>query len=235
MDFVNLPGRVFFRIKRQIKKLIRPTALDLRGDRDVEWSWVAAQIPDNPGKVLDFGCGSAFLGFIATRKGGEVIGLDRQEINLPFRINNLEIQKGDILDFNFKSKKFDVIINCSSIEHVGLLGRYGSTDEKKGDLFAMERLRQVLKAPDGIMILTVPVGKDAVFLPLHRVYGTHRLNLLLRGFRIVNKEFWVKNSALNIWVRVDEKDALSAQPSKSFYALGLFVLKTNNSIPQDGE
>ena len=199
--------------------------LDLSGDRHLEWSWVAAHLPDNPGEVLDFGCGVTFLGLTAAMKGGEVIALDRQPVQMWCEKENLNIQIADILDFSFEEKKFDVILNCSSIEHVGLADRYDSTDVPDGDLVAMGRLRHLLRVPGGIMILTVPVGRDSVFPPFHRVYGNERLNLLLRGFRVVKKEFWSKRVGLNIWTRVSQQEALATQPSECFYALGFFILK----------
>lgn len=207
-----------------------PTGLDLSAGRYIEWSWVAVHLPSNPGAVLDFGCGQSFVGLTAAMKDGDVTGLDRQPVHLSYRIDNLKIQTGDILDFDFGETRFDVIINCSSIEHVGLAGRYGSTEVPDGDLIAMERLRRLLKVPAGIMILTLPVGKDSVFPPLHRVYGSHRLDLLLRGFRVVKRGFWSKRPGVNVWTQVSERKAVAVQPSESFYALGLFVLKSDHSV-----
>ena len=39
--------------------------LDLKGDRNVEWSWVAAEMPEGPGMALDFGPGGSQLSTIA--------------------------------------------------------------------------------------------------------------------------------------------------------------------------
>jgi len=203
-------------------------ALDLTGDRGVEWSWVAAHLPDKPGEVLDFGSGDAPLGLIAAIRGGAVTALDLQQIHLPYAMRRLGAEKGDILDFDFAGKQFDLIINCSSIEHVGLAGRYGSRDEPDGDLIAMERLRRVLRMPGGIMLLTIPVGNDLVVRPWHRVYGIHRLGLLLKGFRVVDKEFWSKRPGSNSWIQVSEAEAFSVRASESFYALGMFVLEADN-------
>ena len=205
-----------------------PNVLDLTGDRNVEWSWVAAHLPDKPGQVLDFGSGDAPLGLMAAIKGGTVTALDLQQIHLPYATTNLRVEKGDIVDFDFAGKQFDLIINCSSIEHVGLPGRYGSRDEPDGDLIAMEKLRRVLRVPGGIMLLTIPVGKDLIMRPWHRVYGTRRLSLLLKGFRVADKEFWSKKSGSNLWVQVSEEEAFSVRASESFYALGMFVIEADN-------
>ena len=201
----------------------------LRGDRDVECSWVAAHLPDNPGRVLDFGCSTSHLPLLESMKGGDVIGLDQLPVEVPFQSENVHYRQGDVLDFDFGDTKFDVIVSCSTIEHVGLAGRYGSKDAEDGDLVAMQRLRGLLAVPDGTMILTVPVGKDSVFPPLHRVYGQRRLKELLQGFEVIRQEFWSKNAGSNIWVQVSECEALKVEPSRSFYALGLMVLKRQST------
>jgi SAM-dependent methyltransferase len=213
-----------------IRLAYRGQTENLLGSRDVEWSWVAAHLPENPGFVLDFGCGSyTYLSLIASMKGGQVTAFDRQDDFLQFKNKNIEIVTGDILDTDFGEKRFDVIINCSSIEHVGLSGRYDSTDVPDGDLIAMKKLKGLLKNSSSTMILTVPVGKDGVFPPLHRVYGTQRLALLLAGFEVKAKEFWAKASGATSWTLVSEQEALAVTSSESFYALGLFILKSNPS------
>ena len=214
-----------YRIVRLSEIGVSSSKRSLKGDRDVENSWVAAELPDNPGKVLDFGCATSHLPLLEGMKGGDVIGLDLLPVEVPFNSTNVRYQQGDILDLDFGDTRFDVIVSCSSIEHVGLAGRYGSQDVEQGDLAAMRCIRDLLATPDGIMILTLPVGKDSVFAPLHRVYGEHRLKQLLDGFEVVKKEFWSKRDGSNVWVVVSEREAINADPSKSFYALGLMVLK----------
>src|SRR5579872_6556855 len=50
---------------------------NLNGDRAVEYSWIAARMPDGPGKALDFGCGTwSWMTLLAARKGFEAVGLD---------------------------------------------------------------------------------------------------------------------------------------------------------------
>ena len=223
-----------YRMVRLSEVGISSSMRTLKGDRDVENSWVAAQLPENPGKVLDFGCATSHLPLLERMKGGEVTGLDQMPVDVPFQSERLNYVQGDILDLDLGDTKFDVIVNCSAIEHVGLAGRYGSKDLTDGDLLAMQRLRDLVGTPDGIMILTLPVGKDSVFAPLHRVYGEVRLSRLLEGFEVMDKEFWSKRDGSNIWVRVSEGEALNVDPSRSFYALGLMVLKHQASAPKSG-
>ena len=63
-------------------------ALDLTGDRNVEWPWVAAHLPDKPGEVLDFRSGDAPLGLMTAIKGGTVTALGLQQIHLPYAATN---------------------------------------------------------------------------------------------------------------------------------------------------
>ena len=122
-------------------------------------------------------------------------------------------------------------MNCSTVKHVGLAGRYGVTvNRPEGDLEAMSRLRELLK-PGGVMLLTIPVGRDEMFAPQCRVYGTQRLPRLLAGYTVGKEVFWVKDSR-NRWIEFDKKSALnfkasvgSRDPLENVYALGCFVLR----------
>lgn len=152
------------KIKRALT-LSRKPRINLLGDRDVEWSFVAAHIPDGPGEALDFGSGSSYMGLIAALKGFRVIALDLEPQTFPWRHPNVSFVQGDLLEIDWQPERFDVVINCSTVEHVGLVGRYSVTKERpNGDLEAMARLRILMK-PGGVMLLTIPVGKDAVFAP----------------------------------------------------------------------
>jgi hypothetical protein len=91
----------------------------------------------------------------------------------------------------------------------------------------MAQLRQLLK-PDGVMLLTIPVGQDATVAPLHRIYGQNRLPRLLEGFVVHRKEYWTKNNQ-NSWVLTNEQKALSEQLRPNMYGLGCFVLTLGTS------
>ena len=205
--------------------------INLLGDRDIEWSWIASQLPSGSGEALDFGNGGSALGLMAAIKGFKVVAVDLAKVEWPYQHKQLRFVQGDILTLNLPSHFYDLVINCSTIEHVGLLGRYGVTDElPDGDLSAMARLCKLMKT-DGIMLLTIPVGKDAVFHPLCRVYGESRLPLLLEGFVVEKEVFWVKDEK-NRWRLCDRIHALqfdsavgSWNPRENITALGCFVLK----------
>jgi SAM-dependent methyltransferase len=211
-------------LKIAYQKILQPPAPNIRGDRDVEYSWLGVNMPDGPGEALDFGCGPGWGGFLAARKGFNVTAIDLGEVSWFYVHPRLKFVRGDIFKLKFAPQQFDLVINCSTVEHVGLKGRYGVVEQRPdGDIEAMVILSNVLRR-DGIMLLTIPVGADRVFYPLHRVYGRNRLPKLLEKYEVLNKEFWVKDG-LNKWVEVDESSALAKEPVAHCYGLGLFVLR----------
>lgn len=223
-------GLTFVGAKMNALASRRRAHINLMGDRDIEWSWVVAHLPQGPGEALDFGNGGASLGLVAAMEGHKVTAVDLLPVAFPYRHPGLSLLQGDVLGLPFEEARFDLVINCSTVEHVGLAGRYGVTvDAGDGDLLAMARLRSLMK-PGAIMLLTVPVGIDAVFAPMCRVYGEQRLPRLLDGFEVDVDEFWVKDFD-NRWITTDRAKALSCEgyagstnPLENFYGLGCFRL-----------
>jgi hypothetical protein len=79
---------------------------------------------------------------------------------------------------------FDAALAISTFEHSGL-GRYGDPLDPDGDLKAMWTMRHVLKR-DGLLFLSVPIGRDKVVFNCHRIYGRLRLPLLLDGWIVTH-------------------------------------------------
>lgn len=229
--FTSLVERLDPLLKGVYRRLVQLPVPNLKGDRDLEYSWVAAHLPDGPGEAMDFGCGPSWMGLLAARKGFRVTAVDLLPVTWPYRHAGLHFVQGDIFDLRFPRDHFDLILNCSSIEHVGLGGRYDvTTSRSDGDLEAMGMFQQMTK-PGKAMLLTIPVGRDRVFPPLHRVYGRERLPKLLTGWDVVKSEFWMKDAS-NVWGKSDRASALDVEPTERYYALGLFVLRRPENTPQ---
>ena len=204
---------------------------NLAGDRDVEFAWVLSEIPAGAGEALDFGTNRSPIGLAAAQRGYNVTAVHMSTILWPFIHPRLRFVEGDVLSTPLPEKHFNLIISCSAVQHVGLLGRFNVKENRpEGDFEAMARMRELLK-PDGLMLLTVSLGKDALFAPYFRVYGRERLPRLLEGFNVLKDAYWVKDSQ-NRWVQWDRETALNVEAitldgdgQRSLYALGCFVLK----------
>lgn len=217
--------RIFQKLEPTILSLYRKVAAppppNLVGDRNVEYTWIATKMPHGPGTALEVGCGSSYMGLLAARRGFCVLAIDVAEVQWPYSHPNLSFLRGDVLELDLEPESFDLMINCSTLEHIGL-GRYGDQVHEEGDLRAMQRLNRFLRAT-GFMLLTIPVGKDANFPQLHRVYGRRRLPAVLEGYRISDCEYWVKD-ANNRWVQAPEELALDQVSKPTYYGIGCFLL-----------
>ena len=206
-------------------RIYYPTKPNLLGDRLIEYSFIAANIPPTKKNLLalDFGSSTGEPALIAARLGYKVHAIDLLARTFHYRHKNVEFEKLDILNMQ-DEPKYNLVIVCSTIEHVGLKGRYNIANNiKDGDLKAAKKVFQLL-CKGGQVILTLPVGKDGVYKNLHRVYGKERLPKLLKGFKIKKEEYWTKEQT-NSWFISNKKTALATRSSAQFYSFGLFVLE----------
>jgi SAM-dependent methyltransferase len=237
---VPIPGFLYSPLQKVRRALFRRAAKpetgnrrepNLEGDRDIEWTWVSVHLPSGSGKAMDFGTGESNLALQAAFHGFEVISIDLEPISRFYSHPKVRYLQTDLLSMDLPRGSLQLVINCSTVEHVGLSGRYGVTDpHPDGDLEAMKKLLQAMR-PGGIMLLTIPVGLDQVFAPLCRVYGNQRLPLLLKGYSIRKEEFWQKKNS-NSWSPCSRTEALQFQASagswnylENIYAIGCFVLQ----------
>jgi SAM-dependent methyltransferase len=237
---INVPLYVpawAYRVLRKTRDAIRKrsqNSIDLFGDREVEWSFIVSRLPEGPGEVLDFGASFGNLSIAAARRGFHVLALDLEPERFAWKHKNVNFLCADLLKADLPVRAFDVIMNCSAVEHVGLQGRYGiAVEEGDGDLEAMRKFASLLK-PTGIMLMTIPCGKDAAIAPWHRVYGEKRLPKLLEGFDIKEEEFWTKQND-NRWQLSDRDAALAcvptghpSDPKLCSYSIGCFLLGRKN-------
>jgi SAM-dependent methyltransferase len=217
--------RVFIRPAR------RSRGVNIVGERNVEWSFLSAEMPTGPGNAIEFGCEQGYMSLMAAQRGFQVVANDLQEQTFTWQHPGVEFLLGDLLKLPLPTNHFDLAINCSSVEHVGVAGRYGVVVEQHvGDIDVMNRLAQILK-PGGMLLMTAPCGKDAVLRPWCRVYGSQRLPQLFAAFTVAKQQFWIKNE-LNQWEFCTPEQAMSfessnhaSDPHLCAYAIGCFVLR----------
>jgi SAM-dependent methyltransferase len=208
-----------------------PLGINIDGERHVEWSFLSKEMPDGPGEALEFGCENGYMSLLAAQKGFHVIACDLQQQYFTWQHPGVEFRLGDFLEAELPVNHFDLLINCSSVEHVGVVGRYGITAEQsEGDIEVMHKFARVLK-PGGMLLMTVPCGQDAVMTPWCRVYGAKRLPRLTAPFVLETEAYWRKD-AENRWVEVSRDAALAYPPKHDLtnphgcsYALAGFVLR----------
>ena len=182
-------------------------------------------MPAKAGRVLDLGPATSSTPLVASYNATEVVGFDLTPEPASFSARNLKYIQGDILRDPIPFPPYDTIINCSTTEHIGLAGRYNNQEVPDGDLRAMGLLLKAMRGPESTMLFTIPVGRDGVYRPFHRVYGRERLPKVISGFRVVEEVYFAKVDGKNVWQKVEKERALDVQGSQAFYGLGLFVLQ----------
>jgi SAM-dependent methyltransferase len=209
--------------------------VDILGERNIEWSFLSAEMPNGPGEAIEFGCENGYMSLLAAQRGFNTVANDLQEQAFLWKHPKVQFSLGDFLELNLPKNYFDLAINCSSVEHVGVAGRYGiESDNNEGDLDVMNRIAEILK-PNGLLLMTAPCGRDATLSPWCRVYGKDRLPRLFSAFRIVKEDFWIKSKD-NQWEPCSRETALAFEPRNHTtnphacaYALGCFVLSKSSS------
>ncbi len=237
---IYLPTWLYKTVVSVKRALVPPAAapaplVNIWGERNVEWSFLSSEMPNGPGEAIEFGCEQGYMSLLAAQKGFHVLANDLQEQSFTWQHPNVEFRQGDFLKMELPRNHFDLAINCSSVEHVGVAGRYGITaDQDEGDIEVMQRLADVLK-PNGRILMTAPCGRDTVMAPWCRVYGSQRLPRLFAPFQVVKESYWAKDSQ-NRWVFATREAALDFQPRNDpndghgcSYTLGCFVLRKNGA------
>lgn len=214
---------IHFGIQAWLRGEPRPPAggFDLNGEKLLDWGWICANLPRGRKKALDVGCGESPVIPTMLAMGYEVVGVDFAD-RLANLVAGFTLIRGDFNQVDLDSD-FDVVVACSSIEHFGLSGRYGSPEDPCGDLKAIKRILGLM-VPGGLLFLTVPVGRDASHKPWHRVYGRERLPRLLQGFEIVRQRFFRKEPC-GPWREVSQDVALEYPIDIRRYALGEWILR----------
>lgn len=161
--------------------------------QETEWFYQVCEGNDEGWPGVDFRgktvcvIGSTWPAFeaFALAKGAAVVYLleYRPVVSEDPRILPLQPQKLSKEDLSRLSGSVDVLISFSSNEHSGL-GRYGDALQPDDDLKSLLEYQLWLK-PNGLLLLSVPVGLDRVVWNAHRIYGRHRLPLLLRGWKLL--------------------------------------------------
>lgn len=130
-------------------------------------------------------------------------------------LSNLKCAAADLCQLPFADAEVESISCMHTIEHIGL-GRYGDPLDATGDQRALAELQRVL-APDGSLLVVVPVGKPRIQFNAHRIYDPTMIECMLPELQ------------LHSWALLpdDSSQGLVDNPDRSFalqqrYGCGCF-------------
>ena len=157
-------------------------------ERVLEYSFAISKLSKiEPGNLLDIGCVARMnlIPVVACELGWQVWGIDIRGYN--YEHPNFTFVREDILDSKFPLKFFDAITAISTVEHIGIRGRYGLKENSNlGDLDIFSQIRSILKR-SGKFIITVPFGNTYKVNTLGRIYDWNRLGELCKRWKILDK------------------------------------------------
>lgn len=139
-------------------------------ERVVEYPWLFAQLPANPGRMLDAGSAlnHRFLLDRAPLGKAELTIMTLAPEKRCFWSRSISYVYGDLRKPYFADASFDVVASISTIEHIGLDNTMLYTgDATKKETDAMGFLPAIMEfkritRPGGLCLLSVPFGKRGV-------------------------------------------------------------------------
>jgi SAM-dependent methyltransferase len=188
--------------------------------RIIEYSFVIGRLGQmKPGKVLDVGC-TARLNFLPTALaslGWEVWGIDQREWK--FKFPDFHFIQGDIRHTDLPEGFLDAVYALSTLEHIGLSGRYGITkNDPEGDFKAVSEIARIL-GKGGKFLVTIPYNKRyKVVKSQKRIYDEEGLQKLFSGWKIEGKILYAQDSG-GFWTLVSEEQVQSMRENKEAIAL----------------
>lgn len=181
------------------------------GARTVEYAFIINKMsPMQKGKALDVGCVARnnLLPQVLTGFGWEVWGIDIRPFTV--KLPNFHFAPGDVTNTTFADGFFDCIYAVSTIEHIGLAGRYGVTeDDLSGDTRVLKEIERIL-CPGGILLVTMPYGKRKVIPPLERIYDREQLQELFSDWQVKEQVYYAPDTE-GCWCQVPEEVAAKVQ------------------------
>jgi SAM-dependent methyltransferase len=146
-------------------------------DRYVEYPWAIKYIREyNNPIILDVGCSGSIFPSLLTSLTNNLFGIDIREC-----LVDINFIKQDITKTTLANNYFDIVTAISTIEHIGLSGRYGVEKNIFGDKYAVNEIYRILKTK-GIFLMTVPYGNKYKETKFHKIYDDEKLSVLLKNF-----------------------------------------------------
>lgn len=132
--------------------------------------WAAQHIyQKNPEKHYDIGSSVAgFIGHLVSfRHNGGVFLIDIRPLKT--EIPGVSFVQGDAKNLNnIPDNSVESLSSLCALEHFGL-GRYGDEIDPEGCFKALKEMQRILR-PEGILYLSVPIGREHIEFNAHRIF-----------------------------------------------------------------
>jgi hypothetical protein len=178
----------------------------LVNERIVEQPYVHAAIAavPAPARVLDVGGGESIVALSLASLGHQVHVVDPRGYQLSHpgvRVHAVPLHE------LAAGPPFQLAVALSSIEHFGL-GSYGQAgDGDRLDLAALAEIRARL-APGGLLVLTVPCGRESSVDAFQRVYTVDQLRQMLADWDVLDLSVvWQRDRVTWTRAAVDDEPA----------------------------
>ena len=187
-----------------------PSLLVSYEPQQVELRWVNERIVEVPyafralcrvpadARVLDVGAAESSVCLSLATLGYDVTAIDPRPN--PLSHERLRVVVARVEEWEHEAA-FDAVLCLSTIEHIGTDAYGQEATERRVDLEAMQRIRQLTR-PDGLLVLTTAVGEASVGR-LGRVYDREGLDELREGWDVADRTFVQRRDATS-WVTLDE-------------------------------
>lgn len=196
------------------------------GERTVEYSWVHKFLSGiKNGIVMDVGSKNGLLTtdmLLANNNKVYVLDINATE---SIAKGNLILEQGNIVSTRYTNNYFDTILLISTLEHIGISGRYGiSKNEENLDFLAVQEIFRILK-PNGNCYITIPYGLGKSY-PMNRLYNKERCQSLFSQFNTITSQYFIFNSNYKLWLEVPEQTASQNNwDVDPWYAIACFCLE----------
>lgn len=195
-------------------------------DRYLENYFAIKNIPKVPAKILDVGSSGCYFPLILAASGYKTFSIDIRPYPILKKLDfeNFVFVCTDIRNCPFPDNYFDGITAISTIEHIGLGGRYGMYETDEADIMAVGEMSRVLKQK-GVLILTVPCGKPMIIKPFHRIYDKARLEKIAGNSLFPEMFEYYMRDKNDDWVSCKQEEAESIDAQKDDCAICLVKLR----------
>ena len=179
-------------------------------ERVIEYPWVYARLPRDPGQMLDAGA-TLNHDFLVKRPPVSTAKLSICTLGPEKQCHwrrGISYVFDDLRSCTFRSQNFDTVVSISTIEHIGLDNTALYTNDKtkresdrSGFRAAVREFRRVLR-PRGVCFITVPYGK-ACMRGWFQVFDAAMLRVVLDDFEPAQQELDYFGYASDGWRKAD--------------------------------